>query len=198
MSAARHARRAAAALGAAVALAGCPIPQTVPEYPKGTVTPPRVQMASVTYPDTVVRVPAGCAVKPTFDLHADLVDESLIDVVEARWFVNYDPDNQDRRTPVQTTQVPASDDPLVITRTVPTLTLVPYDFPSLDPNGADGGTVGAFRVVELVVSNGFDDAGDAAALPNRSPEDGFEIQYYRWIFLDVPEAEATIPCPTAG
>ena len=51
--------------GAAL-LAGCPLPQPLPDYPEGQpITPPRIVVddtfRTVAYPESVVRVPAGCA-----------------------------------------------------------------------------------------------------------------------------------------
>lgn len=190
-------RRLAAALVALapVFLTACPLPQPLPEYPEGeAVTPPRIVTSSVIMPETIVRVPAGCAIEPVIDLSADLIDPNTVDPVEARWFVNYDAANQDRRRPQQATQVPPDDDPLVIRRTVPPFRLEPYDF--LPITGVAGNAAGAVHVVELVVSNGFDPLGDAATIPNRSALAGFETQLHRWVLLGVPEAEASLPCPT--
>ena len=187
-------RRVAAVLPALV-LAACPLPQSVPEYPDDqAVTPPRIVTSSVSFPDAVVRVPAGCAIEPALELAADLIDTNTVDAVEARWFVNYDAENQDRRRPQQATQVAPDDDPLVIRREVPPFRLEPYDFASIA--GTGGSALGAVHVVELVVSNGFDPAGDLAEQPNRSALAGYETQVYRWVLLNVDEASAAFPCPT--
>jgi hypothetical protein len=187
-------RRLAAALPALL-LAACPLPQPLPEYPEGQpVTPPRIVTASVAFPETVVRVPAACGIEPVIDLSADLIDANTVEPVEARWFVNYDPDNQDRRRPQLVTPVPPDADPLVIRRDVPLFRVEPYDYVPIA--GFAGSAPGAVHVVELVVSNGFDPGGDAAELPNRSALPGFETQIYRWVLLNVPESQAAIPCPT--
>jgi hypothetical protein len=187
-------RRLAAALPALL-LAACPLPQPLPEYPEGQpVTPPRIVTGSVAFPETVVRVPASCAIEPVIELSADLIDANTVDAVEARWFVNYDPENQDRRRPQLATQVPPDDDPLVIRRVVPPFRVEPYDYAPIV--GFSGSAPGAVHVVELVVSNGFDPRGDAAALPNRSALPGFETQLHRWVLLNVPESESAVPCPT--
>jgi hypothetical protein len=189
-------RRLAAALPALL-LAACPLPQPLPEYPEGQpVTPPRIVTASVAFPETVVRVPADCAVEPVISLTADLIDANTVELVEARWFVNYDPENQDRRRP-HATQVPPDDDPLVIRRVVPPFPVEPYDYAPL--TGAFGGAPGAVHVVELVVSNGFVPPEDEAEapVPNRSALPGYETQVYRWVLLTVPESQASLPCPEA-
>jgi hypothetical protein len=38
--------RRALTLFAAAALAGCPLPQPLPDYPPGTITPPRIPLSS--------------------------------------------------------------------------------------------------------------------------------------------------------
>jgi hypothetical protein len=58
---------------------------------------------------------------------------------------------------------------------------------------------GIIHVVELVVSNGFAASPSDAQQPNRTPgttADGttqFEIQTYRWAFVNVPE-DASASC----
>ena len=76
----------------------------------------------------------------------------------------------------------------------------PYDYPPA-PGAPDAGVgppypyPGIVRVVELVVSNGFDPTVvGTAALSNRAPKPGFETQVQRWVFLTVPQSP-TVPCP---
>ena len=188
-------------LAALAVLAGCPIPQPLPDYPKGQpVTPPRMVVSDVlAYPETVVRVPAGCALAPTYALTAELRDAITNETVSARWFVNYDPASQPAFTPQQDDLVPgvgvgAQDTRRRLPRP---FTFPPYQYaPALGTGGGDGAVPGALHVVELVVSNGFDPAaeGAEAALPYRTPLIGFEVQVYRWVFLTVP-ASADVPCP---
>jgi hypothetical protein len=54
---------------------------------------------------------------------------------------------------------------------------------------------GLLRVVELVVSNGFDPDAVAppAALPYRTPRLAFETQVYRWVFVTVPQGASCNP-----
>lgn len=190
------------ALAAALAvLAGCPIPQPLPDYPKGQpVTPPRVVVGDgLSFPETVVRVPAGCATPPVYALTADLRDAITNETVSARWFVNYDPASQPAFTPQQDDLVPgagtaASDTLRHLPRAFP---FPPYQYaPAPGTGGGAGSVAGALHVVELVVSNGFDPAAEnaSAAYPYRTPLVGFEVQVYRWVFLTVP-ATTDVPCP---
>lgn len=204
----------------AAALVGCPLPQPLPEYSPGAVTPPRIvvddsvtQMSSA---GTVVPVPAGCTgTAPTFVLGSQLAgsttpavtgaqirDSNTVETIEARWFVNYDPTNsiragsvlQDTIAPV----VPTPPDPTL--RTIQTYTFHPYQVGSATDPTVQGNAVGALHVVELVVSNGFRiDGADPTAtwkpgdpLPFRAPAPGFEVQVFRWIFVNV--TPSTAPC----
>lgn len=190
-----------ALLAAAAALAGCPIPQPLPDYPKGQpVTPPRIIVSeTLTYPETVVRVPAGCAVAPVYPLDAELRDAITNETFSARWFVNYDPASQPAFTPQQDDLIPGvgsgAEDTL---RRLPRpFTFPPYQYaPTPGTGGGAGSTPGALHVVELVVSNGFDPAAESAeaTFPYRTPLIGFEVQVYRWVFLTVPASPA-VPCP---
>jgi hypothetical protein len=184
-------RNARALALAALVLAGCPIPQTVPEYPKGTsITPPRI-VAETAVPSTdgaIIRVPSGCAVGPLIDMTAALVDENTTETVESRWFINYDKVDSSRFVPVQPPdriQPPQQGDPNqpATTRQIPPYVYEPYDW--LAP-------LGSLQVVELVVSNGFPPPSQELAqpLPYRTPLPGFETQVYRWVFLLTND-----PCP---
>ncbi len=190
------------ALAAALAvLAGCPIPQPLPDYPKGQpVTPPRIVVGDgLANPETVVRVPAGCATAPVYPLTANLRDAITNESFAARWFVNYDPSSQPAFTPQQDDLVPgvgsgASDTLRHLPRP---FSFPPYQYPpALGTGGGAGSVAGALHVVDLVVSNGFDPAAESAsaALPYRTPLVGFEVQVYRWVFLTVP-ASTDVPCP---
>jgi hypothetical protein len=184
------------------------LPQPLPDYPEGEpITPPRIVVDEMERPETVVRVPAGClpAQEPVYPLNATLIDTNTLEAVQARWFVNYDPANSDRRTPRQENGIAGSDEtPPVIRRSVPTFSFHPYDPPPVPGTGnGSGAIVGAMHVVELVVSNGFHAPPEAAPLPYRSPAAGFETQLYRWTFLtvaaDPPGCAETdpgcVPCP---
>jgi hypothetical protein len=202
--------RIAAALAAAAALVGCPIPQPLPDYAAGTaITPPRIVVDGITNGSTIVRVPALCSIAPTFPLDAKLIDVNTIETVQARWFVNYDPTDQARYAPVKPPDnIPGvSVNPPVTERQVPTFTFRPYDngYGTIEGTGGGSGeNLGAVIVVELVVSNGFDPAATdnpPSPLPYRTPLSGFETQLYRWMFYTVPSCEPTpapgcVPCPT--
>jgi hypothetical protein len=212
-------RRLLTALAAVALLAGCPIPQPLPDYPAGTITPPRILTESVTVvresdqalmPDGVIFVPANCTSTlpgPGYTIGARLTDPNNIEQVEARWFVNY-----------QATQIPSHNarseetlqgpvDATVFERTVTPWTFHPYDYPppvdGVTPAtpcaGPEPGRycgAGTIRMVELVVSNNFapDDTG---ALPFRSPAKKFETQQQRWTFLFVnsPDPATDPACP---
>ena len=197
-----RASRWALPAAALAVLAGCPIPQPLPDYPKGQpVTPPRVVVSdTLAYPDTVVQVPAGCALAPSYPLSADLRDAITNETVAARWFVNYDPTRQPAFTPQQDDLVAGSSVGAQDTlRKLPRpFVFPPYQYaPALGTGGGDGAAPGALHVVELVVSNGFDPAAESAeaAQPYRTALIGFEVQVYRWVFLTVA-ASACVPCPS--
>ncbi len=199
------------ALVALLALAGCPLPQALPEYPPGqTVTPPRVivddNVRQVAFPQPIVEVPAGCPIAPTFALSTFLKDLNTEETVTGRWFVNYDARERFSPTVVvqQQDQIPppdvdAEDQTL---RQSGTFIFAPYSrIPAAATGGGNGASLGAVQVVEYVVSNGFDAAAgnDAVDRPNRKPyqddEVQFEVQSYKWVFITVTPSEAT-PCPS--
>jgi hypothetical protein len=204
---------AASTLVAGALLAGCPLPQPLPDYPEGQpVTPPRIIVDDgsrrATPPETVIRVPAGCAVPPVVDLGASLRDANTIENVVARWFVNYDPANQSAAGPLRQDDILRPDEgvPDPTLRNVPVFSFRPYDHAPASGTGAgDPAGVGALHVVELVVSNGFDPAADNVnpplpPLPFRTPlstPQRFEVQLYRWVFIGVP-ASGDVECPAAA
>jgi hypothetical protein len=177
----RTAARAAASLVALVALSGCPLPQPVAEVARvdgGTVTPPRIALASVVPADTVIQVSLDCDPAPLFVLSADIIDDNVLENVDARWFVNYTPDTNGSR-PLSREVLPAPGDANSTTRALTPLSFAPLDF------GAAARTV---HVVELVVSNGFfPENTPELAQPNRSTQPGFEAQVFRWVFQIVAE-----------
>lgn len=195
-------RSTVAAVATAVALAGCPLPQPLPTYPAGTITPPRILSATTTAGvESITPVPSGCAAAPSYPLDATIFYQESV-ILEARWFVDYRPDVQSRwNIQNSTREVPPNPDALVLDRPVPTFTFSPYGFPPPPELGTfpDYKSPGIVHVVELVVSNGFAAEGspEYAQQPNRAPgttPDGasqFEIQTYRWIFVNVPN----LPCP---
>ncbi len=198
----------AAALGAALLLSGCPLPQPLPEYSKGTVTPPRIVMDGIALQDTVVEVPAGCTgAKPSSTLAAQLIDNNTTEAVTARWFVDYDPQNTSRCLPVLQSVITAPATGDLTLRQVPEFLFVPYDHATMFGN-PDPTAPGVLHVVELVVSNNFDPAADdpglcmqgsAVARPYRTPASQaggvqFETQTYRWVFFSVAPTP-TVACP---
>jgi hypothetical protein len=198
--------RLAIAVAGALLLAGCPIPQPLPDYPPGTITPPRILADQIQPNGAAVRlVPADCTPEPEYPLTAQIFDTNTIETIEARWFVNYDSRYFQYYNPVRDDPVPPDPDPGVLTRVVPPtshgpLVFRPYQHPAAaDAPPASGppySGAGIVRVVELVVSNGFDPtaAEPPAALPMRTALPGFETQVYRWVFLSVPQSAAAV-CP---
>ncbi len=216
-------RSSVAAIALTLALAGCPLPQPLPTYPAGTITPPRILAATTTSTpatgsgviavsgtQSIIPVPAGCAQPPTYALDATIFYQESV-AVEARWFTDYRTDVAQRYAIQQSSQVPPNPDATILDRPVPTYAFQPYGFAvpaelgiSSAPNAA-----GVVHVVELVVSNGFDTSDPRTQPePNRTPgstADGtskFEIQTYRWVFVNVPPSatacipnDAGCPCP---
>jgi hypothetical protein len=193
-----HPGRGALALLVAAALGGCPLPQTLPEYPaSGTITPPRIQSDSVTPQDTLINVGTACVPEPAFTLGARLVDENTYEKVEVRWFVDYAPDRGTATplTPIQIIEGPS--DGVTIERRVNDFVFRPYGFDPLGSEQAyrDGGGI---HIVELVVSNNFapevPPPVPAHARPWRTPlktaTQTFETQVYRWVFHYVPTGGA--------
>ncbi len=197
--------RHATALAGALLLAGCPIPQPLPEYSAGTITPPRIVMddstSQIAYPGTVVLVtPEFCTTPaPSYALSGALIDANTFEQVSARWFVNYDPVDPALRQWRQQDEIPGlNTTPPQTRRTLPTFTFYPYAnygrTVAGTGNGTNGTEPGAVQIVELVVSNGFDPAvanpgdpaGSGAILPFRSPALGFETQMFRWVFVTTP------------
>ena len=186
-----------------VTMAGCPIPQSLPEYPStGKIAPPRL-LADVTTPiDTSLEVGAGClasaGAEPVVTLHTELVDENTLEKVEARWFVDYLPGNQAREAPRATEIIDGPTDGLTTLRAVRDFTFRPYGF---DPQGSeqafrDGGGI---HVVELVVSNGFAPEPEVGQPPLprpwRTPQAQFETQVLRWVFHYTPGGACSFPAP---
>jgi len=176
----------AAAFAAGLVLGGCPIPQPLPGV--GSVdgglpiSPPRVLTDSV-HPGMAMTdygPRASCPVESRFDVSATLVDENSEEPIEVRWFVDYAPDNQLLRTPLQTQTLPPPLDLTQYRRIPRSFPFTPWDFNQLDEG---------VHVVELTVSNGFLPLGDAVppgSLPNRTAAPGFEVQIFRWTFRPSP------------
>ncbi len=200
--------RARIAAALVLLLAGCPLPQPLPDYPPGAVTPPRILMDQLDLREAVIRVPAGCNPAPAYALAATLVDPNTSEPVTARWFVDYDPRNSARCQPAQPQSViqgPGDDAPEPTLRQVPPYLFRPYDHPAVLGGGTSQTGAGVVHVVELVVSNRFDDEADRTehcfegsptpfpfrtAVGNGSVQ--FETQTYRWVFVS-----ENLPCPVA-
>jgi hypothetical protein len=190
-------------LSLALALAGCPLPQPLPEYSASTNTPPRILVDEQLGDGAVIFVPSGCVTAPSYVLAARVVDTNTIESIEARWFVNYDFRAAAYNHIWQRDPVGPNADTANLIRTLPTFRFEPYQYlPPLDPGSPSTATYpysqrGLLHVVELVVSNGFDPLLDDTLAPraNRSPQaPRFETQFHRWVFLNV-EPSTSVPCP---
>jgi hypothetical protein len=191
------AMRLAIAVAGALLLAGCPIPQPLPDYPPGTITPPRILVDSIFPTQPFIRVGTDClpGEEPSFAMSARVFDSNNLEQVAARWFVNYDEAVPGTWSPQGgTLPVPADQDSLVLQRTVPPFTFAPYGFPR--PNGTPGtidsfpfNEPGTIRVVELLVSNNFLEPPGSAVPPYRAAAANFEVQIHRWVFALVPGDE---------
>jgi hypothetical protein len=185
-------RRAAAVLAVVVAgafLGACPIPQPLPGV--GSIdgglpiTPPRIVTTSAS-PQLGLQSYGprdSCPVGSFFVASANLIDENVEEPVEVRWFVDYDPDNQALRTPLQVETLPPPTDPKQYLRYPKAFDFVPWDF---DRAGE------RVHLVEMVISNGFLPVGAAVPpgdLPNRTAAPGYEVQVFRWTWQ---------PSPTGG
>lgn len=213
----RSAIAVAAALWAAVALSGCPLPQPVAEYPKNKVAPPLIVTSSIAVngvgPGGVVNgasvgaatilVPAGCPVSPQYVLGATVSDTDVAENVVARWFVDYVPDFAGfavRAKYVEQDFVPQADQPNpstpILTRTVPAFAFSAYGYDST--TGLPRSQAGNVHVVDLVVSNDtMWPEATGTPLPFRSTSsDNYETQVYRWVFLLVdPATTPGVSCP---
>ncbi len=187
----------AAALAALLLLAGCPLPQSVPSVPAGSIPPPRIVEAIAapsgpsatlaTVPGTVPFDP-GCAKKQAFTLTATLADENYSEPVGYRWFADYDSVWPGWNPLSQGSMDPPTAEPFT-RRTVPPQVVYPVDF-------------AAPVLVELVVSNGFDTCvypqASSQPLPCRTPQttpNSYEVQSHTWVFVPEPGC-ATAPTPT--
>jgi len=171
-----------AVLAGGALLGGCPIPQPLPGV--GSIdgglpiTPPRVLTTSAVPALALTRYGplASCPAGSQFQISATLIDENAEEPVEVRWFVDYDPNNQLRRTPLQVETIPPPTDTTQYQRFPDPFLFAPWDFDGSDDR---------VHVVELTVSNGFLPVGapvPPGSLPNRTAATGYEVQVFRWTF----------------
>jgi hypothetical protein len=169
---------ALAALAAALAAsAACPLPQPLPGVTRidgGTITPPRIAVASAQPSGTIVyydETDCGLTGRPGFALGASVVDQNTDEVVDVRWFVDYDKATF-TMNPWGEEQIPAPADPEQFIRTVTAQRFNPVSNAWSAPNPPP-------HVVELVVTNG---GFTNDPLPSRSPVSGYEVEIFRWVF----------------
>jgi hypothetical protein len=168
-------------------LAGCPIPQPLPGVGNidGGVTPPRILADGVHPGATFIPyddAPGSCDGGARFVLQATVVDQTPDDQVEGRWFIDYSTSGAPRY---------AYYAPFSFTVELPDVTSTSASFPFAP--AAEGWPGLPAHVVELVVSNGFDNANLDGGLPNRAPRPGYETTLYRWVFQPVPGSAACGP-----
>ncbi len=186
----KPARLPRAPLAALLLLAACPLPQSVPSVPPGSVTPPRiVEDASLTPSSSSVAFDPLCATAQPFTVTATVADENFSEAVDYRWFVDYDPGDPSRYDPLaQSGQLdPPTQEPFTLRRIPDLLAFRPGDYGS------------ATHVLEVVISNGFDKSADQGALPlpYRTPLTGtqsYEVQSHKWVFVPVAACAGTT-CP---
>ena len=134
-----------AALAGGALLGGCPIPQPLPGV--GSIdgglpiTPPRILTTSAEpgLAMTDYGPLASCPPGSLFEVSAVVIDENSEEPVEVRWFVDYAPDNQLRRTPLQIETLPPPADPQQYKRFPKAFPFAPWDFDSATDAGARGG-----------------------------------------------------------
>lgn len=173
---------AVAALLAAAVAGGCPLPQPLPVVQRTgglTVTPPRILAESASPGQALVRVGTGCGAAAVRPFSVVLEDLNVDEVVQARWFVDYDAGSPGLQGLEDVPPAPGGGTlrPLAS----------PYQYRLGDHDPARP------HVVELVVSNGFYAIGaDPPGSPvNRTPQPGYETQVFRWVVL----YETGAPCP---
>ncbi|HTT70634.1 MAG TPA: hypothetical protein VMG32_05380 [Anaeromyxobacteraceae bacterium] len=153
---------------ALLALAGCPLPQPLSEfYDGGSVTPPIILTEQVLPTGSLILVGKNCPSGSGFALQVAVSSVDTTYPVEARWFIDYDP--QSNWGVYQSDEIPLT----------PSQTVGSAEFLFTPPAYASQ----PVHVVEVVVSNGFLALGDQSVpLPNRTARSGFETQLYRWVF----------------
>jgi len=177
---------ATGAVVVAVALLGaCPLPQPLPgvgNIDAGLpITPPRVVTSTARPAEALTGYgpPAACAGGARFEVDADVIDETIDELVEVRWFVDYDPANQRLSQPLQVEVLLPPPDPKQYLRQPRPFPFLPSDFDL---------PASRLHVVEMAVSNGFLPLGQSVpdgGLPNREPAPGYEVQVFRWTFQEL-------------
>ena len=201
----RPARLPRAPLAALLLLAACPLPQSVPSVPPGSVTPPRIvedasrpsaTSTTLVTAGTTVAFDPGCPTVQSFTVAATVADENFGEAVEFRWFVDYDPLDPLRYAPRPGSGQldPPTQEPFTL-RPVPGFSVTPIGFGN------------AMHVLELVVSNGFDQRSEPGQsqlpLPYRTPlsdaQNRYEVQSHKWVFVPAPGCGTApptcAPCP---
>ena len=171
---------------ALMGLVACPIPQEVPVFvvADAGISPPRIVTELAKPSQTIIYVKDNCPPGSTFNLSAVIRHEGkpagLDEQIEARWLVDY----SEQRPAINGQQtIRAAEEKLVAG-----YPLEPFSFKPLVL------TSSSVHVVELVVSNGFQESDGGTALPFRSAAPGFETQVFRWVFQIVPATDSRGVC----
>jgi hypothetical protein len=187
--------RAALLTALAILLAGCPIPQSLPEYPlTGKIAPPRIVSDAALPSDTIIEVAPDCPgadAEHLFVLSTSLIDENTLEKVEARWFVDYRV-GREPYLALPPEIIPGPTDGITLERPLTPFSFRPYTWD--DPAVRAGGGI---HVVELVVSNGFapEPGSPPNARPWRTPLPQYETQVFRWVFHYAPGGSCGYPAP---
>ncbi len=195
-----------AGLAALLVLDGCPLPQSVPSVPAGSIPPPRIvndvsapsgPSCTLTAAGTKVFFDPNASPGQIFQVNATIADENYSEAVDYRWFVDYDPwtgVSPPGYLPLQTGQLLPPTGPTYTRRQVPTQPFQPLGYGS------------KIHVLELVISNGFDvyppDPSSPQPLPCRTPQtapNSYEVQSFKWVFVPVANCATAVPptCPSS-
>lgn len=163
--------RATPAALAALLLAGCPLPQSIPSS-VGNGPGLQIVFERMSPQSTFVDIAKGCSSRPTFTLRGTLSDVDLGEKIEARWFADYDPATRFGILRQDTDVLDGNGTDVL--RPMPDFVYAPPDW---------GGPTYDVHVVEVVVSTGFDPRANQLELPlpNRTSSSG-QSQSFRWVF----------------
>ena len=174
-------RRAALLALAALplALAACPLPQPLAEVARtdGGVSTPIILPETAVPTETTVFVRTNCN-PPQFTLTATVSDLDTDEFVEARWFLDWNPNTP---TLLADTAVPASGDPNDPLRPIPPLVFQPQ-------------ATAPQHVVEVVVSNNFLATSDGTQPFQRAAPPPFQTHSYLWVFQFVGPTDSRGRC----
>jgi hypothetical protein len=180
-------------LALALGSAGCLVPQSIDKSSNAPHVPPRIQVQSI---PLFLLVPYSTLQHGQIDASAipkcrcvldlavpEVDDEDPLARLEARWFIDYDPQVPFSQRPAMTSFIEGTFDSAIVKRTGPTL---PF-------NNEKFGVSNGYHAIDVVIaeSGGFDD--NNTTLPNRAMKPGYESTEHRF-FVQVVTNDTT-PCP---